>query len=119
MLEALPGTTWVLIIITWVLIIINVTCCLYDEGRNVFDAGTIHYEGQWKGGWALKSRLFWALKWQRAKRLPFGPKKIALRTRPPPPHPYRLLYGTIKKSTAPYKVHNMQLQYRYMKLVII
>ncbi len=27
-------------------------------------------------GWALKSRLFWALKWQRAQRVPFGPKKV-------------------------------------------
>jgi hypothetical protein len=24
----------------------------------------------------MKSRLFWALKWQRAKRLPFGPKIV-------------------------------------------
>jgi hypothetical protein len=27
-------------------------------------------------GWALKSRLFWALKWQRAQRVPFGPTKV-------------------------------------------
>ncbi len=40
-----------------------------------FDAGNIHYEGHWKGR-ALKSRLFWALKWQRAKRVPYGPTKV-------------------------------------------
>ncbi len=33
------------------------TCCLYSAGRNDFDAGSINYEGHWKG-WALKSRLF-------------------------------------------------------------
>jgi hypothetical protein len=27
------------------------------------------------GGWAWKSRLFWALKWQRAKRVPYMPQK--------------------------------------------
>ncbi len=27
-------------------------------------------------GWALKSRLFRALKWYRVKRVPFGPKKV-------------------------------------------
>jgi hypothetical protein len=32
------------------------------------------YKGHWKG-WALKSRLFWAPQLQRAKRVPFGPKK--------------------------------------------
>jgi translation initiation factor 6 len=32
--------------------------------------------------------LFWALKWQRAKPL----------------------YGTVKKSTAPYKLHNIRLR---------
>jgi hypothetical protein len=41
---------------------------------NDSDAGNIHYEGHWKG-WALKSRLFWALKWQQAKRVQYGPKK--------------------------------------------
>jgi hypothetical protein len=51
------------------------TCCLHGAGRNDFDAGNIHYKGHGKG-WALKSRLFWALKRQRAKRLPFGPKKF-------------------------------------------
>jgi len=25
-----------------------------------------HYDGHWMGAWALKSRLFWALKWQPA-----------------------------------------------------
>jgi hypothetical protein len=28
------------------------------------DGGVIHKEGRLKG-WALKSRLFWALKWER------------------------------------------------------
>jgi hypothetical protein len=27
-------------------------------------------------GGPSKSRLFWALKWPRAKRVPFGPKKV-------------------------------------------
>ncbi len=36
------------------------TCCLYGAGRNDFDACNIHYEDHWKG-WALKSRLLWAL----------------------------------------------------------
>jgi hypothetical protein len=44
---------------------------------NNFDAGSIHYEGNWKK-WALKSRLFWILKWQQAKRVPFGPKKVEI-----------------------------------------
>ncbi len=35
--------------------------CLYGVERNAFDAGNIHYEGHGKG-WALKSRLFLALK---------------------------------------------------------
>ncbi len=39
--------------------------------------GGIHFSGHLKG-WALKSRLFWALKWQRAQRVPFGTKKMAL-----------------------------------------
>jgi hypothetical protein len=37
-----------------------------------------HYEGHWKG-WALKIETFWALKWQRAKQVPFKPQKIELR----------------------------------------
>jgi hypothetical protein len=50
------------------------TCCLYGAVRNYFDAINIHFDGHWKG-WALKLRIFWALKWQRAKRVPFGQKK--------------------------------------------
>jgi hypothetical protein len=53
--------------------IIYVPVVYMELGLNDFDAGTIHYVCHWKG-WALKSRLFWALKWQRAKRVPFGPK---------------------------------------------
>jgi hypothetical protein len=34
--------------------------------------GQIHFEGDWKG-LALKIETFWALKWQRAKRVPFRP----------------------------------------------
>jgi hypothetical protein len=34
------------------------TCCFYGAD---FKAGNIHYEGHYKG-WALKSRLFCALK---------------------------------------------------------
>jgi hypothetical protein len=63
---------------------INYLCTydLYLPVRNAFDTGSIHYEGKWEG-------------------LP----------PPPPPHRYRLLDGTIKKSTAPYKVHNISLLY--------
>ncbi len=43
---------------------------LYGAVRNSFEADNIHYEGHWKG-WAWKQRLFWALKWLRAKRVPF------------------------------------------------
>jgi hypothetical protein len=41
------------------------------------DGGVIHNEGRLKG-WALKSRLFKALKWERAKRVLFGPKKVEI-----------------------------------------
>ncbi len=44
-------------------------------GRNDFDVGYIHFEGHWEG-WALKIETFCALKWPRAKRVPFGPKKV-------------------------------------------
>jgi hypothetical protein len=37
----------------------------------------IHYEGRCKG-WALTSRLFWALKWHQAQQEPFGPKKVKI-----------------------------------------
>jgi hypothetical protein len=49
----------------------------YGEVLNGFDAGNIHYEGHYKG-WALKSSLFWALKWQRAQQVLFGPKKVEI-----------------------------------------
>jgi hypothetical protein len=39
-----------------------------------WDGGLINNEGRLKG-WALKSRLFWALKWQRACEYHLGPKK--------------------------------------------
>jgi hypothetical protein len=42
-----------------------------------FGRGEIHNEGRLKG-WALKSRLFWALKRQRAQRVPFGLKKVEI-----------------------------------------
>jgi hypothetical protein len=45
----------------------------YGAVRNDFEAGNIHYKGHYKG-WDLKSRLFWALKWQRAPQVSFGPK---------------------------------------------
>jgi hypothetical protein len=50
--------------------------CLYGVGRMDLDGG-IHNEGRLKG-WALKSRLFWALKWERAEGVPFGPKKVEI-----------------------------------------
>jgi hypothetical protein len=57
------------------LITINTyTFCLW-RGTLWFYAGNIHYKGHWKG-WALKSRLFWALKWQRVKRVPIGSIKV-------------------------------------------
>ncbi len=39
--------------------ITNVPVFYMELGLNDFDAGTIHYEGHWKG-WALKLRLFGA-----------------------------------------------------------
>ncbi len=41
-------------------------CCLYGAGRNEFDAEKTISRAIGKG-WAQKSTLFWALKWQRAK----------------------------------------------------
>jgi hypothetical protein len=40
-------------------VITKCTCCLYSAGRNDFDAGNIHYKGQWKGC-ALKLSTYWA-----------------------------------------------------------
>ncbi len=45
------------------------------------DGGVIHNEGRLKG-WALKSRLFWALKWQYY-------------TYPYPPPPHTILLTTV------------------------
>ncbi len=51
------------------------TSCLYGTRRNDFDAGKSISRAIGRGGhW--KSRLFWDLKWQRAKWVPFGPKKV-------------------------------------------
>jgi hypothetical protein len=74
------------------------TICTWTD----FEAGNIHYEGHYKG-WALKSRLFCALKWpnERSERHwgPNGtrlsarchfssPKKLSIsRTQPPPTCP--------------------------------
>jgi hypothetical protein len=41
------------------------------------DRGVIHNEGRLKG-WALELRLFWALKWQPAYRVPLGPTKVEI-----------------------------------------
>jgi hypothetical protein len=41
-------------------------CCLYGAGRNDFDAEKSISRSIGKG-WAQKSTIFWALKWQRAK----------------------------------------------------
>jgi hypothetical protein len=46
-------------------------------GMYGFGWGEIHNEGRLKG-WALKSRLFWALKRQQAQRVPFGLKKVEI-----------------------------------------
>ncbi len=53
----------------WISYIYLCTCCLYCAWRNAFDAGNIHYKGRWRE---------WALKWQRAKWVPFGPKKVKI-----------------------------------------
>jgi hypothetical protein len=45
------------------------TCCLYGAGHIDFDASNIYFDGHWKD---------WALKSQRAKRVPFGPKKVEI-----------------------------------------
>ncbi len=48
--------------------------CWYGEGRNDFGVGKSIARAIGRGG-PWKSRLFGALKWQRAKQVPFGPKK--------------------------------------------
>jgi hypothetical protein len=57
------------------------------------------------GGWALAIESFLCqVNWNRAdRRVPFGAQIT--------PHPYKPLNGTIKKSTAPYKLHNIRLRY--------
>jgi hypothetical protein len=47
---------------------------IYGAGRNDFEGGKSISRDIGRGG-PWKSRLFWALKLQRAKRMPFGPKK--------------------------------------------
>ncbi len=59
---------------------INYKCCLYGAGRKYFDVGK-YISRDIEGGWAPKIETFWALQFQRAKQLPFGPKKVI----PPPP----------------------------------
>ncbi len=50
------------------------TSCLYGAGRKDFDAvRSITRDIRRSGPW--KSRLFWVLKWQRANRVHWGPKK--------------------------------------------
>ncbi len=49
----------------------------------LFYVGTIHYKGYWKG-WVMKSRLFWALKWQRANKCHLGLKKLRFQGPPLP-----------------------------------
>jgi hypothetical protein len=51
------------------------TCDLYGLVRNVYDACRSITRARGKGFGPWKSRLFWTLKWQRAKRVPFRPKK--------------------------------------------
>jgi hypothetical protein len=50
---------------------------LYSPVHNAFDAGSIHYEGKWEGGWALDIESFLGpVKWHRADgRVPFGAQK--------------------------------------------
>ncbi len=41
---------------------------LYGPMRNAFDAGSIHYEGKWAGGWALEiETLMGPVKWRRGR----------------------------------------------------
>jgi hypothetical protein len=58
------------------LVTVNVPV-VYIGRENGFGWGKIHNKGPLKG-WALKSRLFWALKWHRVQRVPFGPKKVKI-----------------------------------------
>ncbi len=54
---------------------------LYGPVRNAFDAGSIYYEGKWKGVGPWKSRVFWAL-WnfiEPVGEYHLGPKKIICR----------------------------------------
>ncbi len=46
------------------------------EGRNDCDAGKSISKAIGRGGGGLKIETFWALKGQRAKRVPFGSKKL-------------------------------------------
>jgi hypothetical protein len=50
---------------------------LWHGTYNDFEAGNIHYEVHYKG-WALKSKMFWAQKRQRAQRVQFGPQKVSI-----------------------------------------
>jgi hypothetical protein len=50
------------------------------------DGGVIYNEGRLKG-WALKSRLFWALKWQRAQRVGDEVRFEFITNPSTPPHP--------------------------------
>jgi hypothetical protein len=43
--------------------------------------GATHYEGHWKG-WALKIRLFCALKWQERSQCHLAPKRYKFPTSP-------------------------------------
>ncbi len=51
------------------------TCCFYGAVHNSFEGCNIIYEGHWKG-WALKIETFLGPEMARAKRVPFGPKKV-------------------------------------------
>jgi hypothetical protein len=64
-------------------------------------ATSLQDKGHWKG-WALKIETFLGPEMALASLVPFGPIT------------YRYImyfFRTFKKSTAPYKVHNMGLRY--------
>ncbi len=75
------------------------TCCLNGAGRMDLDGGEIHNVGR-LNGWALKSRLFWALKCQRNGH--FGPKKLRFQGAPPSSGP-RNGFPSKYKCPAPYE----------------
>ena len=65
----------------WSVITINVPVVCMGRDVLIWRRGKSITRAVWRGG-PWKSRLFWALKWQRAQRVPFVPKKPSIATVP-------------------------------------